>query len=756
MLRICLGILAGGAAMSLLPRLPSANLILPAAALCVLLAIPVSTRLLAAALVGAVALWLAATFALDQRLLQSDSGNEFKFTAEVIDFTVINGQLARMLVAPEPDSGLPPRIRLSGYDLTRVPQLGEHWQFLASLRRPRGSRNPGGFDYAGWLHRNSIGATGYVRTATPLDSVALSRSAQLRRAAAARISAVLPADDASAALLAISIGARQQISRAAWQRYAETGTSHLMAISGLHVGLAASFAGLVAWLLLALCRPRGNSRDTAAVLAAIAALGYATLSGFAVPAQRASLMVVVAALALCWRWKLAGAQVVAAIAVAVYVSAPLTLLSPGFLLSFSAVAVLLSLTSRSSAQQTPLVAWCRELSILQAALLLGLFPLTAVFFARVAWLAPLANLLVLPLFSFLTVPAALLGLVFCGPAAALGDVFLWCAYYSLRLILDVLAFLQNLPAAQLGLAEPQGMAALLWLLPAVWVLLPPGLPGRYLGWLAVAAATLYRPAGPPESCIDVVNLDVGQGLATVLRTAQHTLLFDTGPAFRAGSNSATLMVLPYLQSIGVQKLDLLVISHADQDHAGGVASILDGLPVARLLAGEPLPGQDTTACAAGQAWRWDGIDFAILHPDPDPDSRFSGNNASCVLMVTTGSHRLLLTGDIEAPVERRLLRAASVPRSDLVVVPHHGSRTSSSAAFAEALGAQSAVVSAGHDNRWGFPKEDVVMRWERAGTGVLTTARSGAIAHRLCRDGGLSLQSEYRLDNARYWHDLDD
>ncbi|MCB1845623.1 MAG: DNA internalization-related competence protein ComEC/Rec2, partial [Halioglobus sp.] len=313
----------------------------------------------------------------------------------------------------------------------------------------------------------------------------------------------------------------------------------------------------------------------------------------------------------------------------------------------------------------------------------------------------------------------------------------------------------GLPGANLSLPVLPGSVSLILWLPALWVLLPRGCPGRYVAWLALAAVVLYRPPAPPKDCVDIYTLDVGQGLASVIRTRSRALLFDTGPAYRNGGNSAEYVILPFLQSQAIRRLDMLVVSHSDQDHAGGVTSVLAALPVAGLLSGETLnTGGVGAACVAGQTWRWDGVDFALL--SPEHGSGFTGNNASCVLAVSAGDSSLLLTGDIERPAEQRLSRCGRLRPVKLVHVPHHGSATSSSAAFVDALQADVAVVSAGYGNRWGFPKESVVTRWRQAGATVLNTAESGAIQHRLCRNAGITLQREYRRSAARYWHDIDD
>ncbi len=719
---------------------------------------------LAALLAGCAMFLLSAAAVLADRLPQSQHGNDFTFEAEVIDFTKVTGERLTLLVAPAGGS-LPRRLRLAWYDASDRPRLGERWRFVARLRRPRGNRNPGGFDYAGWLHRQRIGASGYVLEGERLSAVVRRPGSRLRRQLVERVEALLPADDARAALLAIGVGARHGMTPDAWRRYAVTGTSHLMAISGLHVGLAAAAAGFLAWGLLGLLAsmagriaPRMNLRDLGLLCALPAAAGYAALAGFAVPAQRALLTATLAALLWLARRPPRPATALAGIAVLVVLADPLAVLAPGFWLSFGAVAVLLA-----AARQTgPAPAGApgrtairlRELGILQLALLLGLFPLTAALFARAAWLAPLTNLLVLPVFSAVTVPSALLGLLLGGPAAAAGDALLWLSWYSLRMLLAVLDALAALPASELRLAAPEGAARLLYLLPLTWVLLPPGFPGRYLAWLAFAAALVERPASPPATCFDLHTLDVGQGLAMVIRTESRTLLFDTGPDYRGGGSAAERVILPFLRDRGIARIDRLVVSHADSDHAGGVGVLLRELSVADVVAGEELPpGLPHRPCRRGERWHWDGVDFSILHPAA---AGAGGNDASCVLQAASGTDRALLTGDIGARVERLLAVRGELLPAALVQVPHHGSRSSSTEAFVTALAADTALVSAGYRNRWGFPKEDVTARWRAGGAEVFTTAESGAIHHRVCAGEGAVLVGEHRLAARRYWHDVGD
>jgi competence protein ComEC len=271
--------------------------------------------------------------------------------------------------------------------------------------------------------------------------------------------------------------------------------------------------------------------------------------------------------------------------------------------------------------------------------------------------------------------------------------------------------------------------------------------------LALLTLVTQKVDGPPDACVDVRMLDVGQGLAVVLRTRQRTMLYDTAAAFPGGGDMATRVVMPYLTAQGITRIDRLVVSHSDIDHAGGVAPVLAGIDVARILAGEPelLTAGAAVGCRRGQAWTWDGVAFKVLHPGAD--TRHGGNDASCVILVAAGDARLLLTGDIESAVEQTLLGSGGPGIVDVVFVPHHGSDTSSSIALTSAVAAEVALVSAGYRNRWGLPRPDVVRRWQDTGATVLVTAREGAIGLRLCDKAGIVHLSSNRPQRRRVWHE---
>jgi len=752
--------LAGAYALGLLPHLPPmpvfVALTLPATLLYVVLAWQVPLFLVA----GFSIMGLAAQAQLDDRLDAGLEGTTLGIIARIDEFPDAGGDSLRMVVRPLHRAGLPARIRLSWVHSGQRPALGETWHLQVSLRRPRGYANPGGFDYAGWLFRQRIGATGYVLAERHNYRIQGARENfidRLRRRVVRRIGMLLPADAARAVLMAIAVGARQEIGRDQWDLYAATGTSHLMAISGLHIGLAVASATVFCWALVGIFAGRRNIRDIAILCAIVAAGGYAAMSGFAMPARRAFLMALIAVCLLLRRRSFGASTLLATTCLVVFLSDPLAILAPGFMLSFAAVAVLFATARQHVASDIP-QPWLRKVhsgivrtGLMQLALLAGLFPLTVLIFGRITLLAPFVNVLVLPLFNIITVPLALTGSLCDGPFVSLGDSLLRYSHVSIRLILWIVSRAGELEALHFRTTMPP--ATWIVLLPLTHLLLPAGWPGRRLAWLAVIAVIIYRPPPPPVNCLRYHALDVGQGLAVVLQTHSHVLLFDTGPGFPGGGGAAELVVLPSLVRFGIGRLDKVVVSHPDLDHAGGLRALIGQHEIGEILVGEPLGylGNAQRRCVAGDGWRWEGVGFAVVHPRNS--AAWTGNNASCVLEVSVGAQKLLLTGDIEAPVEVLLRYQGMLGKTHTLFVPHHGSRTSSSAALVNATRPEFAIVSAGYRNRWGFPKAEIVERWRRAGARVVNTATSGAISEQLCAGEPTSGLQQARLVAAKYWHD---
>lgn len=710
---------------------------------------------------GGLLLCLEARLLLEDRLDVAQVGVDIEAVVRIVDFPTVDG-VTRFVAAPVSPAALPERLRLSWYDATEILRLDDCWRMTLRLRRPRGFSNPGRFDYEAWLMSRRIGATGYVRDAEPSEDCGPpSGLAGIRRSFAEHIQSRLPADDATAVLLAVTLGARHWISDAQWQAFAITGTSHLMAISGMHVALAFGAFFLLARFALGVAGFRVSQRSVAAGAALLFAGAYAAVSGFGVPARRALAMLFLAVLVTLGRRPACAWQIFGLAAISVVALAPLDALTPGFKLSFGAVALLLMLAARrppGDPDRSPVGQRvrraARELGALQITLIFGMLPLTLGLFGRLSWLSPLANFVVLPLFNLIALPAALAAGI---APAPLDDFLLLVAWRSTTLILDTINAIAMLPFADTSLPALGPYGVLAASLAAVTTLLPAGWPCRSLRYVAVVLLLTNHPQRPPQDCVDIDVLDVGQGLAVVARTRRAAMVYDTGPAFRSGGDTGRLVVVPFLRYSGIDDVDWLVVSHADLDHAGGRRSLLGAVEAGVVLAGEPEDGPDTAGptlerrCEAGQTWQRDGINFTVIHPPRV--GRRRGNNASCVIEIRAGGYRALLTGDIEAVVERALLSDGLLDSVNLLVVPHHGSKTSSHAAFIRALSPEVAINSAGYENRWGMPRPEVVDRIKASGALFLNTAESGAIGYRLCASDGLTLRYRNREDARRFWHD---
>jgi competence protein ComEC len=678
-----------------------------------------------------------------------ENGERFAFVVEAVD---------------PPQARVPRRIMLSWYHgqradegheaqstaLAAAPTIrpGERWRLTVRLKRPHGNANPHGFDYEAWLFERGLRATGYVRpkaVAQRLDDFVLRPGyaiERLREHIRASFRAALPEAPYAGILAALAIGDQQAISPDQWRVFRQTGVTHLMSISGLHVTMvAALFAALVGWLwrrseglMLRLPAPK------AAIAAGwLAAFGYALLAGFAVPTQRTLYMLSVVALAL-WSGRNLGASRSLLLALLlVLLLDPWAVLSPGFWLSFAAVGVLFFVGTARVGERRGWRATLARWGTTQWAVTIGTLPLLLLLFQQFSLVSPLANALAIPVVSFLVTPLALLFALTSWPPLLQLD------HWLLSFLMVFLEWLARWPLWQQP--APPLAATLLGLLGVLCLLLPRGFPARWLG-LCLLLPALFWPAPRPatgDAWVDV--LDVGQGLAVVVRTAGHTLLYDTGPLYSAESDAGQRIVVPYLRATGVDRLDTLIVTHRDKDHSGGLVAIREALPIGRLLSS--LPELEGERCIAGQAWEWDGVRFTMLHPDATDYPRKGGktNNMSCVLRLENASGSVLLTSDIEARDEQQLLaRAPELLHSDVLLVPHHGSGTSSTPAFIAGVGAREVIIPVGYRNRYQHPRPDVVARY--AGSRVWRSDADGAVRVQLV--GRLDLSS-YRSDYRRYW-----
>jgi competence protein ComEC len=699
---------------------------------------------------GAGFFWAAACahWRMEERLAPALEGRDLALTGVVAGLPAAGERGVRFDFAVEAsEAPLPRRVLLTWYDSEALVHPGERWSLTVRLRRPHGGVNPHGFDYEAWLLERGIGATGYVRSARLLGERHAMTDAieRAREAVRDRFLAVLGPTPAQGILAALAVGDQRAISREEWRLFNLTGVTHLMSISGLHVTLV---SGLAAWLFAALWRRvprlalRAPARKVAAVAAILAALGYTLLAGYAVPAQRTFWMVTAFAAAL-WCDRVAAPWRTLALALALVVLMdPWAPLSPGFWLSFGAVALIFYTGVGWSGVERRPVQWVR----VQWAMTVGLAPAALLLFGQVSLAGPLANALAIPLVSVVITPLALLA------AALPSDALLWLAAWLVQWLLAFLEACAALPSALWQQHAPSVVLVLLALAGAAWLLAPRGVPWRPVGAALMAPAFFSPPAAPAPGEAWITAFDVGQGLAVLARTAGHALLYDAGPAF-ADDDSGARVIVPAMRGDGVTGLDMLVLSHEDSDHLGGALSVLETFEVGSLAsslpAGHPLQALAAAAhrCRRGEAWQWEGVQFAFLHPAADKPGA-KRNDGSCVLRISAGGRSILLTGDIERAAELELAAGAGAS-SDVIVVPHHGSRTSSSPELLAAVAPRWAIVPVGYRSRFGHPHPQVLERYRAAGAAIVRTDLDGAV-HVLLKQGEVAVDTERRL-RRRYW-----
>lgn len=733
MLALALGLLCLG----LLPALPSVGwlcLLLCSGLLCLRTrAWPVGCFLLGLCW----ACW-SAQLALDDRLALPLDGRTLWLEGRVVGLPSHTGQSVRFeLEQPRSRRAeLPSRLQLSWFGGPPV-RAGEQWRLAVTLQRPAGLLNPHGPDREAHLLARRVGATGTVKAGHVLQAQAPSWRDALRQ----RLLAV-DANGRQAALVALVLGDGSGLAQSDWQVLQATGTVHLLVISGQHIGLVAGLlyalvAGLARW---GLWPRRLPWLPCACTLALAAALAYGWLAGAGVPVQRACLML---AVVLLWRLRFRHLGPFFPLLVAlnlVLIAEPLAALLPGFWLSFGAVATLVYCFSGRLGGWRPWQAWTRA----QWVIAIGLLPILLASGLPVSLSAPLANLVAVPWISLAVLPLALLGTLLL-PLAGVGEALLWLAGGLVDGLLRVLQGLAAWRPAWVPPALPLWAWALVCL-GALLVLLPRGVPLRGLGWVMLLA--LWVPKAPvAHGQVEVWHLEVGQGLAVLLRTRQHSVLYDAGPA-RGDVDLGERVVLPTLHKLGVRQLDLMLISHAHLDHAGGALAVARGLPVARVLSGEAqalAPPLSAQPCVSHEGWEWDGVRFSLWHWGEGQGS----NDRSCVLLVEAQGERLLLAGDMEAGAERAWLADHPAPAIDWLQAPHHGSASSSTEPFMRATAPRGVIISRGRNNGFGHPHAQVLERYRRHQLAIHDTAQEGALRLLLGSQGG----AEGVRAQRRFWRD---
>jgi competence protein ComEC len=657
-----------------------------------------------------------------------------------------------------------------GADGVAPPRLaaGERWRITVRLKRPRGLANPHGFDFEPWALERGIRATGYVRARQGAQLLEARvdgwpytlhrwrgeiREAMLAHLGEARLRGVL---------VALAIGDQDSIAPDDWEVFWRTGVGHLMSISGLHITMLAGLAFAIAyfaWVRVPALALRIPARKAAVVVGVLAALAYSLMTGYQVPAQRTFAMLsVVAACVLAERHG-SPSRVLALAALAVVGLDPWAVLSAGFWLSFGAVAAIFYVMGLRTGHAGKL----RGAVLEQLAVTVAMLPMVMALFQEVSLVSPIANSFAIPLVSLVVVPLTIAGAFLPLPWLLDG------AHLLMTWLMVPLEWLAGLPHAMLESHEPAAWTVAAAVAGCAWLLAPRGVPLRSAGaaWIAPMFTVLPPAPAPGEAWLDV--LDVGNGLATVVRTANHALVYDTGSSWNADADSGNRIVVPFLRGEGINTLDGVVVSHADDDHSGGAASIAYSRAPGWLLS--PLPPDHvlqgafgtSVRCEAGGRWRWDGVEFTVLHPGRDiyeeigPRSATGRrarkeNDRGCVVRVATGAFSLLLAADVEARSEAEMIaRDRASLRSDVLLIPHHGSKTSSTPAFIEAVAPGIGLLSVGYRNRFHHPNAGVVARYLERGVMLHRTDREGALRIILPAQSGRTIEVENQSRRLRYW-----
>jgi len=663
-----------------------------------------------------------------------------------------SGQRFQVAVIKAP-AGVPAHLQLTWYATTPQVQVAEHWRWVVRLKQPHGYANPGGQDYELQLFRQGIGATGYIRTDTRNQRLGVQPGRWVLKARAAiiaRIEQALPAHPMQGIVRGLAVGDQQAISSDAWRVFARTGVSHLMAISGFHVGM-------VAWLFAAASRAllwlpwaqrwRLTAPRLRAVFGMSGALSYSLLAGMSIPTERTLIMLGVYFAALWSRRALNVWQGYGIALLLVLLVDPFAPLSVGPWLSFGAVAVILLNKHGRLGRDSEWRAFIK----LQAVVTLGLAPLLLICFGNLSLVSPFVNLAAIPWFSVVLAPLTLIGCALLFVNAAIGQWWLQGVAWLIERTVETLHWAASLPWAVSYWPSVPTWVLVLLVLGTLMIVIPWTTTLRAIGALLCLPALCWRPASLPAGALRMTTLDVGQGLAVVIQTHNHVLLYDAGPVFQSGRNTGDMVVLPYLHAVGTKTVDVVMASHGDADHVGGLAAVLSGIPVVQFIRGpsvKPVNAHDVI-CQQGQHWQWDEVTFTVLHPDLTQLEK-SDNNQSCVLRIDAPGGSVLLMGDAERPVEETLVAANRIAPVTIVEAGHHGSRSSSSEAFVAATQAKHVIFSAGYRNRWGFPRPEVVERWQQHGAQLVATVDSGAVAYTLLPDG--TMQTErYRTLHPHYW-----
>jgi len=672
-----------------------------------------------------------ASLQLNDRLALDLQGQDIVISGKISSIPEFHPRRIRFEFRPDQDLkiALPKKLLLNWYQpLPKRIHADERWQLTVRLKQPYGMKNPGTFDYESWLFQQGIGATGYVRNSdtnirlAPPPELSIN---SLRQDLFSKINVQLVNSKNQGVIQGLTTGIRQNISQQQWQLLRLSGTSHLLAISGLHIGLAAAI-GFFSFRWLWSRRAKNllifPAKQVGAIGGFSTALFYAALAGFSIPTQRALLMVTIVMISLLIKRPTSIASTLAFSLFVILIWDPLAVLSPGLWLSFSAVAIIL-FTSQSRFPR-PKWQWAK----IHLLIAFGLTPLLLVFFSQVSLIAPIANMIAVPFISLVIVPLSLLASLLLWLIEPVGNVLLTLVDLLLTLFWPFLETVVSLPFSHWTSTRLPWFYSVPITLGIVLLLSPRGFPAKYLGLLGVLPLLFYSAERPDKGEFWFTLLDVGQGLAAVIQTEQHTLVFDAGPKFSDKFNTGTAIIQPFLQSQGINHIDRLIISHGDNDHIGGAAPLIKAMAVNTIFTSTPDKLSDASYCQPNQSWQWDKVKFTMLMPEQLNTA--SANNQSCVLHIENATGSVLLTGDIEKQTELWLTEHyGQALKSTILVAPHHGSNTSSKAYFIDSVNPEIVLFPVGYRNRYHFPNDKVVKRYLNRDITMLNTAQHGAIGY---------------------------
>ena len=611
--------------------------------------------------------------------------------------------------------------------------------------------NPAGFDYQRYLFAKKISATGYVKNRKTNKIIGYSSKKYaiiiFRTHLIQKILNALGKSKFTGLIIALLVGSRNYIPADQLNTFQNTGVIHLIAISGLHISLIMGFSYLLTILIVKkiyFITSKRSAFDIACIISLIFGFIYSMIAGFPLSTQRAFIMISVFMLASLMRRNIKPFHGFLLALFIVLIINPLSILSTGFWLSFCAVFILIYSFYRRD-KITFFKKWIKP----QIAIAIGLMPILLISFNQISTVSLIANTIAIPVFSFMVIPLVLIGgflLIF----SSFGKYILILANKVITSIWPILHWLAKKHFA-LWHHSAQNHLTLIFSIIGTLFILAPRFPGKWLGIICLLPLIFFKSVIKPNTLYFTL-LDVGQGLSAVIKTAHHTLLYDTGIKFNENSNSGKSIIIPYLTKMGINKIDVLVISHGDNDHIGGAKSVLSSIKVNQILTSVPnkFSQKNTTPCHSGQKWNWDGINFKII--SPLKNTNLKGNEASCVLKITDGKNSILLTGDIERNTEEILIKKyKNSLKSSILVAPHHGSNSSSSKLFIKYINPKYVLFPTGFLNRYHFPQKSVLLRYKKIHATPLNTAISGAITFKIDKTK-ISTPIKYRETSSHFWN----